>query len=323
MDQQYEGNVMQFNVESQNWEYAGGIKGQSTINIVKVPSEGCYKLVGKRQSDSADGKINFGIKFQNSETTTTFYDTVEKLKATVVPCERVSTEPPRSSLPVPPPPVKTSPSLPPVNSASLQAPPCPIPPPPQPAKTSTSLPSVNSTSLQAPPCPVPPPPPPPHAVQLTKAQDLGQKNLSEASGNGKIRDTEKPVFVESKPPPAAGGGDMMSEMAARLQRRKNMIDSKVEPGESMPGKSNKPFVQNFGSTPSNIESTKITEATPSFSSYKQQESLSRLPMPKRQGSESLSSTITDLDSLKNDMMEFFKVELQKAKEEIIDGSNNS
>lgn len=243
-------------------------------------------------------------------------------------------------------PSRVAPGPPPAPPAPPSGGPPPAPPPPPASFSSQSAPAAPSN---APPAPPPPPP------GLMAAKSIGGMSLTDqikAASQNQLRKTniketrsQSLANNSSAPAPTNGGshGDMLSELAATINKRK-MTQAKADAADSKSNTSNgssdsrdsgiappttangakkwEPVKTNGHSanTSTIVGSPKTHRKVPSGSSISSQEDCSPKTNGISNGSSSGTTVVTPefLERFKADLMVEVRLEINKAKQEIID-----
>ncbi|CAB3397882.1 unnamed protein product [Caenorhabditis bovis] len=224
---------------------------------------------------------------------------------------------------IPPAPCAPPPMAPPSNSV----PPAPPPPP-------GGIPPVNSGA------PPPPPPPPPNLglAAMNKGTSLADQLKARGQQLKPNGGSSKPAQEPEKPAAPAGAGNLMSELAAHINKRK-MTQAKADAVDSKSNTSNGSSDSGCGTATSTngfsnggslgsatakkwsvseakpTESPKTHRKLPSASSLFSQDDGPKTPLVNGSG-----STITNelLDRFRAELMVEVRLEINKAKQEIIE-----
>nr|XP_020477399.1 vasodilator-stimulated phosphoprotein-like [Monopterus albus] len=213
------------------------------------------------------------------------------------------------------------------------APPAPAPPPPPGPPPSSGL-CPPAAPPPPPGCMVPPPTNPPPAGGNAGG---GANNLAAALAGAKLRKMAKDEVGAEAPAPkptsssgGGGGGDLMGEMSAILARRRKAADNPAAKKEearnedsdssvtksSGPGEIKKekfatmPRLKSLTSNPRDSSLCPTSSTSPSFNS-----TVSRMKLVKKNSD--CAGGDTDMERIKQEILEEVKNELHRVKEEII------
>ncbi|KAM4545241.1 vasodilator-stimulated phosphoprotein-like isoform 2-T2 [Odontesthes bonariensis] len=343
---------MLYDDSSKRWVPVGSeVPHMSRVQIYHNPAANTFRVVGRRlQTDQQvvincpiikgmkynqatatfhqwrDAKQVWGLNFGSKEDAALF--AVSMTQALEALSASAGSEPPQSKPPAPQldqqrrlePQTQDLPTA----TAPPAAPPAPPPPPgPPPAASGMCPPAPPPPPAPASGGLAPPAPPPPPAG--------GSGNdLAAALAGAKLRKTQKDEGGAPAPKPApssGGGGDLMGEMSAMLARRRKVTDKpavkKEEPSKeecnsassnlSGPAENNQPK-EKCATMPraKPLTSTQSPGSSPSVSTTAP---ASRLKAVKKNADR--AEDPTDLECIKQEIIEEVKKELHKMKEEII------
>ncbi|XP_078121643.1 uncharacterized protein LOC144527476 [Sander vitreus] len=236
-----------------------------------------------------------------------------------------------------------APAVPPASPAAPPTPPTPPPPSSGPCPPAPPPPSSGPCPPAPPPLPpggmVPPAPPPPPAGGSGGGGGGGGNDLAAALAGAKLRKTVKDEGGAAAPSPKSasssgggGGGCLMGEMSAMLARRRKAADNpaaNVEPHNedsdssiskfSGPGEINGKPKEKSATIPKPKSITNnqkdSSSSTSTSSSNSATTPVSRLKVVKKNSDGAGSDS--DMERIKQEIIEEVKKELQKVKEQII------